>query len=153
VESSVSRQKQRPSAWERRGAKPGPKPGQPHSGQFQPGFDKRRMGATVKRDFQALVREHADEALQCLMDCVQDEKASWKERRAASELIIAHAVGTPVSRVLQANVTGPQGRVDTAKLTNEELLTLALDASENASDDPAAPVTLEHSTEHESVEG
>ena len=122
--------------------KPGPKPGTRHAGMFQKGHDPRRLEAPrVKRDFQALVKDHADEALQCLLDCVRDDRAPWKERRAASELLIAHAVGTPVNRIVQAQVGGPAAGVDVSKLSNEELLNMALNASENASE--ALPA-LEH---------
>ena len=124
----------------------GLKPGQRHEGQFKKGFDERRMAPRVKRDFQALVKDHADDALQCLLTCVNDEKAPWKERRAASELIIAHAVGTPVNRILQATA-GPQTAVDTSKLSNEELLNYALSASEGASDLLPAPVTRDNATD------
>jgi hypothetical protein len=100
----------------------------------------------VKRDFQNLVKDHAEEALECLLQCVRDPQAPYKERRAASELIIAHAVGTPVSRILQAQA-GPQLGADVSKLSNEELLKLALSASESASDAPPAPLTLDNATD------
>ncbi len=95
--------------------KPGPRPGTRHAGMFKPGYDERRMAPRVKRDFQALVKDHAEEAAEVLLECIRDEGAPWKERRASAELLIAHAVGTPVSRVLHAQTNGlPAGGLEAA---------------------------------------
>ena len=87
--------------------KPGPKPGQRHSGQFQGGPDSRRWlhgprSPTVTKDFQSKVKEHTDVAIKALADCVNDTSATWRERQAAAELLLAHGHGKPVDRVLMS---------------------------------------------------
>ena len=90
--------------------KPGPKPGNPHSGQFRKGDDPRRhIGspwAKQKQSFQELCKGFSLEAVQVLGQTVTDESASLKERIAAAELIIAHGFGRPVDRVQVAQIDG-----------------------------------------------
>lgn len=131
-----------PSGRRRRGLKPG----QRHSGQFQKGFDPRRYveGPRVtKKAFQEAIREHTDKAIGVLVDTMQDADAPYKERRAAAELVLAHAEGLPVNRVLHAQAA-PAGH-DLTQLSNEELLRLAEKTAASASDGASnAALTLEN---------
>ena len=86
--------------------KRGPKPGTKHKGMFVKGDprisppkkgDFQRPG--IKKEFMALMRGHTDRAVQCLLDCMDDEKAPWREKIAAAELTLAHGHGRPVDRL------------------------------------------------------
>ena len=108
-----------------RRAKPGPKG--PHSGQFKGGPDPRRhvtgpRSPTIKKTFQQAIGAHVEDAVQVLADCINDTKASYKERQCAAELVLAHAVGSPVNRVMLNQVgTGgtTSGSVDINQLRHQ----------------------------------
>lgn len=103
------------SVGERRGLKPG----QRHSGQFRKGYDPRRHvegPSQVKREFKVAIRESAERAVEVLQEILDDTKAPVKERREAAALVIAHAHGSPVNRVLHAEVDQRQQSVDTLSL-------------------------------------
>jgi len=125
VDASLSALTPDPSAWagERR-KKPGPKPGSRHDGMFKPGFDERRsMGNNsplIKKQFHEAIADEIEPAIQLLRECIADPKAPYKERRAAAELVLAHAVGTPVNRVVHAQVGDSVGGSATS-MSLEEL--------------------------------
>ena len=88
-------------------AKPGPQPGTHHRGTFKPGPDPRRNynGRPKKpQEFEDLVKRHSVEALNTLVDCLNDRKAHWRDKRASAEVLLNHAWGTPVQRHLMAEV-------------------------------------------------
>jgi hypothetical protein len=75
-----------------------------HSGMFSGGPDSRRhvtgpYAPAVKKSFQQAIGEHVETAVAVLTACMEDNQAPWKERQAAACLVLAHAVGSPVSRV------------------------------------------------------
>ena len=87
--------------------KPGCRPGQKHAGQFKAGFDERRHleGPTkVKMEFRVAIAESAEQAVRVLDQILADDTAPTRERRAAAELVLSHAVGLPVNRVVMATV-------------------------------------------------
>jgi len=116
---------------------------------FKPGPDPRRQAGVspVRREFQSLVKEHADEAVDVLMECVRAEDSSYKDKREAIQIMLGYAHGLPVARHIHAQVGGANPGIDTSKLSNEELLNLALNASENASEDPITPIMLDKATD------
>jgi hypothetical protein len=94
--------------------RPGLKPGQKHSGQFQKGNDPRRhmngpYKSTAARDFKDQVAVHAEDALQVLAGVMMDAGAPVKERTGCAELILAHAHGRPVDRVAHAMISDGNG--------------------------------------------
>ena len=106
--------------------KKGPK--KRHSGMFSGGPDPRRWtqgprSPVVKKSFQEAVQAHSDTAIQILAECMEDNQAAWRERRAAAELVLAHAVGAPVSRILMASA-GSNGS-DAKQLDSISLLARA----------------------------
>jgi hypothetical protein len=108
--------------------RPGPKPGQKHAGQFKKGFDERRWveGPTkVKREFRVAIQDSAEQAVAVLDEILCDPSAPVKERRQAAELVLAHAHGMPVNRVLHAQ-TG-HGSQRPENLDMDQLLALAND--------------------------
>ncbi len=102
--------------------RPGPKKGDRHPGQFKPGQSGNPGGrprtTEAQRTFNARCKEASLEALEFLINLVDDSKAPAKERRAAAETLIAHAEGLPVSRNLVADLStaAPAG-----ELSNDEL--------------------------------
>jgi hypothetical protein len=108
--------------------KPGPKPGQRHSGQFQPGYDeKRHVGSpweVKKRDFGQMCKEYTPGALEKLNQIIEDESASNRDRLSAIELMVSHAVGTPVNRSVALSLDGGLNGADVAGADNNSLLSL-----------------------------
>jgi hypothetical protein len=90
--------------------KPGIKAGGPNPGGFKKGEDSRRhVGApweVRKRDFGQMCKEYTPGAIDKLNAIIEDDTASNRDRLSAIELLVSHAVGTPVSRVVHASVTG-----------------------------------------------
>ena len=101
----------------------GLKPGQKHSGSFKKGYDSRRsVGGghdPVKLEFNARAREIGADALEYLEELILDQDASHRDRKSAAELVISHAVGLPVSRVLMATADTSGGNAQA--LTKEQL--------------------------------
>lgn len=118
------------------GRKPGPKPGQRHSGQFRKGHDPRRWllgprrGQNVK-DLERLCRESAEDALRLLLDTVNDEDAPRRDRLAAAREILDRGYGKPVDRQAILNLNG--GGDSPAELTREQLERIAAGAFERES--------------------
>jgi hypothetical protein len=88
----------------------GPRPGSRHSGMFT-SDDPRRWtqgprNPKVRKEFAEKAKELTDAALKVLSDCMLDNKAPWRERRAAAELALSHGHGAPVSRILMAQAQG-----------------------------------------------
>lgn len=99
----------------------GLKPGQKHAGSFQKGHDPRRHvdgPNPVKREFQEAIRDYTDAAIQVLANCMADGSAPWKERQAAAELVLAHGHGSPVNRVMHAQVGGSGQQASTLSLAD-----------------------------------
>lgn len=89
-------------------AKPGPKKGQRHSGQFRAGHDGRRhTGGRMpnhKRDFTDLARSYSEEAMRFMHRCVTEfdgdyENVSMETRLKAANYIVEHAHGKPVDQI------------------------------------------------------
>ena len=104
----------------------GLKPGQTHSGSFKPGFDSRRnlLGPRMsekKKSFMQACREMTDNALSVLVDAMNDESASWRDRMAAAALLIEHGHGKPVDKQIIANLDGNLAGRDFTKMTTPEL--------------------------------
>lgn len=105
----------------------GLKPGQTHSGSFKKGHDPRRnlngpRMTKARRDFMEMCKDHSDEALGVLIQAMQDESASWRDRMSAANTLIEHAHGRPVSRKEIASMGGNLEFKPVRDMTEEELV-------------------------------
>jgi len=111
--------------------KPGPKPGQRHSGQFKPGQTGNPSGFNglqrmKSKAIEELAREHAAEAVAALVDLLHN--GSDSARRAAAEALLDRAYGKPIDR--QAVLTmGPSGEA-VEEMSEAQLLRIANGALE-----------------------
>jgi hypothetical protein len=115
--------------------RPGLKPGQRHSGQFQKGADPRRANSIVIADgitLAAKARELGPAILEFWDSLWRDEKHPLPVRIRASELIVERGYGKAVS-TLDVNVTH---RRPLTSLTVEELEAIA------HGEQPRLPVTI-----------
>ena len=106
--------------------KPGPKPGSRHAGMFQPGEDPRRnKGGKVseaRKNLQSLAQEQTQAAVETLTAIMGNADEPTKERRAAAETLLAHGHGTPVSRVLMADMGNNPAGANLADASPEQLM-------------------------------
>lgn len=126
--------------------KPGPKPGQRHSGQFKPGQTGNPSGFNglqrmKSKAIEELAREHAAEAVAALVDLLHN--GSDSARRAAAEALLDRAYGKPVDRQAVLNIG--TGSDQAGELTRAQLLRIAGQAIELQAvsagdrDDPPPP--------------
>lgn len=112
--------------------KPGPKPGQPHSGQFKKGVDLRRA-PPIKRNLMELCAEAAQEsapkAIQFLTDVMEGEGQPVKVRLIAAKEILDRSIGQSVAMTVHRDMTarnsGDIQRLNSSApvdLTDKELL-------------------------------
>ncbi len=95
----------------------GPKPGNPHSGQFRVGHDERRNRISPKKkEFQELCKEQGEKAVETLVEALSDNKAGWKDRLLAAEMLISHGYGKAVDRIQVAQMSGGQGSLKDADM-------------------------------------
>ena len=101
--------------------KTGPRVGQPHSGQFQKGEDKRRYVPTaekgrIRKTVEELCKQHAEDAVAYLANLLQDPKASAKERIVAASELLDRGYGKSVDRVAIQQVGQAQGSLKDADM-------------------------------------
>ena len=105
--------------------RPGPRIGEPHSGQFKQGYDpNRHVGSPwdkAKREFQEVCRALSPEMADLLHKFSTDEDNSVKDRMSAIELLLAYAEGKPVDRSVALTLDGALGGADVAGISNEAL--------------------------------
>jgi hypothetical protein len=91
-------------------AKTGPKIGSTHSGMFKKGYDpNRHVGSPwgkEKQSFQAKCQAYTEDALATLAEAINSPKVGWKDKLAATDLLLAHGHGKPVDRVQIAQLDG-----------------------------------------------
>ncbi len=106
-------------------SRPGPKIGEPHSGQFKQGFDSNRhIGSTwdqKKQAFQQLCKAYSPAAADMLNKIMTDSAENTSNRLAAIELLLAYAEGKPVDRSIALQLDGALGGADVAGLSNDAL--------------------------------
>ena len=106
-------------------SKPGPKIGEPHSGQFRAGEDSRRhIGSTwdtKKQAFQQLCKAYSPAAADMLNKIMTDSSENTSNRLAAIELLLAYAEGKPVDRSIALQLDGALGGTNVASISNEAL--------------------------------
>lgn len=112
--------------------KPGPKPGQRHSGQWKPGQSGNPSGRPKKspemKDLERRCRESAEDALRFLLDTIEDDDAPRNVRLQAAREVLDRGFGKPVDRQAVLNMSGPaQGA---AALTRDQLEAIAAGAFE-----------------------
>lgn len=99
----------------RRRRKSGPVPGNRHPGMWQPGQSGNPSGrpkrTEAQRTFAQLVKEASPRAAEILVECMEDPKATWKERQNAALALIEHSEGKAVDRIQVANIDGTGGNV------------------------------------------
>lgn len=108
--------------------KPGPKVGERHSGQWMPGQSGNPGGRPLKtpetRNAEALARSKGTEAVETIIQIMQDREAARRERLSAATELLNRGFGTPVSREIHAQLGGTQKPAES--LSNEELKTKLL---------------------------
>ena len=114
------------------GAKPGPKPGERHSGQWKPGQSGNPSGRPKKssemKDLERLCRESADEALALLVDTIRNPDADHRLRLQAAREVLDRGFGKPVDRSAVLNLNGSGDQAGT--MTRDQLIAIAAGAFE-----------------------
>lgn len=107
--------------------KPGPKPGQPHSGQFVPGDPRcgRKRKTKEMKELEALCRESSEAALAVLTDVMNDPDQPAAARLAAAREILDRGHGKPIDRQAVMQMTGGTGGESPEVLTEAQLLRIA----------------------------
>ena len=121
------------------GNRSGPKPGNPHSGQFKQGYDSRRnlngwANMHRQRSIEDKFQVHADKAVERLTKILNDDKAPIASQLAAAREILDRGYGKSVDRLAVANLNGNELSKDPRKMTTKELL--AVIQKEEATDEP-----------------
>ena len=118
---------------------PGPRPGNPHSGQFKAGHDPRRTGSPsiILKDGRTLAqvfRSNAPDAIDVILEVMRDTSRSAKDRMKAAEYVLERGFGK-IPQPIAAKVIHEQGMDgrsldDLQKLTTAQLMAIASQVSD-----------------------